>query len=44
MINIDDYCETRECDYKEEHYSVRDNGSIMRHSREGKRIRKDDNV
>lgn len=44
MINIDDYCETRECDYKEEHYSVRDNGSVMRHSREGKRIRKDDNL
>lgn len=40
----DDYSEVKECDYKDEHYSVRDNGAIMRHSREGKPIRKDDNV
>ncbi|MBQ4395758.1 MAG: HNH endonuclease [Paludibacteraceae bacterium] len=36
--------EERECDYKGEHYSVRDNGAIMRHARVGKPIRKDDNV
>jgi len=28
---IDIYNEVRECDYKGEHYSVRDNGAIMRH-------------
>lgn len=28
---IDTYKEIRECDYKDEHYSVRDNGAIMRH-------------
>ena len=44
MINIDDYSEIKECDYNEEHYSVRDNGSVMRHTREGKRKRKDDEV
>lgn len=41
---INDYNEERECDYKEEHYSVRDNGAIMRHLREGKKTRKDDGV
>ena len=44
MVSIDDYNEVKECDYKEEHYSARDNGAVMRHPREGKRIRKDDNV
>ena len=29
LINI--FTEVRECDYKGEHYSVRDNGAIMRH-------------
>ncbi|MBP3764705.1 MAG: HNH endonuclease, partial [Bacteroidaceae bacterium] len=41
---IDQYNETRECDYKGEHYSVRDNGAVMRHARVGKRIRKYDNL
>ena len=36
------YQEERKCDYKGEHYSVRDNGAIMRHAREGKPLRKDD--
>ncbi len=44
MVSIDDYKEVKDCIYKEEHYSVRDNGAVMRHPREGKRIRKDDNV
>jgi hypothetical protein len=43
-ISIDDYNEVKECTYKEEHYSARDNGAVMRHPREGKRVRKDDNV
>lgn len=36
--------EIRECVYKEERYSVRDNGEIMRHARDGQRVRKLDNV
>ena len=43
MITIDDFFnEIRECTYKGELYSVRDNGAIMRHSRKGKRVRKYD--
>lgn len=41
---INDYKEVRECIYKDEHYSVRDNGAVMRHLREGKKPRRDDGV
>lgn len=41
---LNDYSEIKECSYKGEHYSVRDNGAILRHVREGKRIRRDDEV
>ncbi len=44
MVSIDDYNEVKECLYKEEHYSARDNGAIMRHRREGMRKRKFDEV
>ena len=44
MVNVNDYKEVKECFYKGEHYSARDNGAVMRHVREGKQIRKDDNV
>ena len=44
MVSIDEYNEVKDCIYKDEHYSARDNGAVMRHPREGKRIRKDDNV
>lgn len=45
MISVDDfYKEVRECDYKGEHYSVRDNGAVMRHSRCGRRMTKYDNI
>ena len=44
MVSVDEYNETKDCIYKGEHYSVRDNGAVMRHPREGKRLRKDDNV
>lgn len=44
MVSVDDYNEEKDCIYKDEHYSVRDNGAVMRHSREGKRIRKGDNI
>ena len=41
---INDYIEVKECVYKDELYSVRDNGAVMRHLREGKKARKDDGV
>ena len=44
MVSVDEYNETKDCIYKDEHNSVRDNGAVMRHPREGKRLRKDDNV
>lgn len=44
MVSIDDYKEEKECVYKDEHYSVRDNGAVMRHQREGMQVRKNDNV
>ena len=44
MACVDDYNEVKDCIYKNEHYSVRDNGAIMRHPRKSMRIRKDDNV
>lgn len=45
MISVNDYY-TREieCDYRNEHYSVRDNGAVMRHKRLYCRQRKLDNV
>lgn len=33
----EEYFEVRECDYKGEHYSVRDNGAIMRHPKNDKK-------
>ena len=36
LINI--YDEERRCEYKGEIYSVRDNGAVMRHAREGQRV------
>ena len=44
MVSIDEYNEVKDCIYKDEHYSARDNGAVMRHQREGMRVRKDDNV
>ena len=41
---INDYKEVKVCVYKDEHYSVRDNGAIMRHLREGKKARRDDGI
>ena len=41
---INDYKEIKECFYKDEYYSVRDNGAVMRHLREGKKARRDDGV
>lgn len=44
MADIDNFSQIKECEYKGEHYAVRDNGAILRFPREGKRIRKDDNI
>ncbi len=42
-IDINDYTEVKECSFEGEHYSVRNNGAILRHSAEGKRARLNDN-
>ena len=44
MVNINDFMQEKNCMYKGEVYSVRDNGAIMRHCREGMRKRKLDEV
>lgn len=40
---LNSFSEVRECDYKGEHYSVRDNGAVMRHPKPGKKPRPSDN-
>lgn len=42
-VGLDDFCSEKECVYKEEHYSVRDNGAVCRHVRNGMRKRPLDN-
>ena len=44
MELIDDFKEVRECTYKDELYSVRDNGAVMRHAKNDARLRKYDSV
>lgn len=41
---LNDFKEVRECDFKNEHYSVRDNGAVYRHARHGQKVRKYDNL
>lgn len=41
---LNDYTDIKECIYKGEYYTVRDNGAVLRHSRDGKRKRKIDNI
>lgn len=43
MIDIDDFKQEIEYTYKDEKYSVRDNGAVYRHPRDGRRPRKYDN-
>ena len=43
-VDINDYDVTKDCVYNGEYYSVRDNGSVLRHQCDGKRKRKLDNV
>ena len=40
MTNINEFTEERICTYKDETYSLRDNGAVMRHSKTEKRKRK----
>jgi hypothetical protein len=42
-VDVNHYVEERDCAYKGERYSVRDNGSILRHARDEKRVRAADN-
>lgn len=42
-VNIEEYNREVECTYKDERYSVRDNGAVMRHPRNGGRVRPLDN-
>jgi hypothetical protein len=42
-IDVELYGEVKECIFEGEHYSVRDNGAVFRHQREGKRLRATDN-
>ena len=44
MVDVNEYTREITCEYKGEVYSVRDNGAVMRHAREGKKARKLDNV
>lgn len=44
MRLIDVFEKEVECDYRGEHYSVRDNGAIFRHKKEGSKIRPNDEV
>ena len=43
LYPLSTYTETRECDFKERHYSVRDNEALYRHSKSGKPASKLDN-
>lgn len=43
MVNINHFEKECECIYKEERYSVRDNGAVLRHSPINKRVRPTDN-
>lgn len=43
MIDVHDFKQETECVYKDEKYSVRDNGAVFRYPRDGKRPRKYDN-
>lgn len=43
MVDIEDFVKEAECVYKDERYSARDNGAVLRHPREGKKPRPTDN-
>ena len=35
MVDINNFKEEKKCDYKDRTYSVRDNGAVYRHQKEG---------
>lgn len=43
LVDVNDFTEEKECTYKDERYSVRDNGAVLRHTRPNKRKRRNDN-
>lgn len=43
MVDLEDFRQENECIYKDERYSVRDNGAVLRHPLDGKRPRPTDN-
>lgn len=43
LVSFNNFVFEKECDYKDEHYSVRDNGAVLRHSQINKRKRSADN-
>lgn len=43
MMAVEEFSKKAECIYKDERYSVRDNGAVLRHPREGKKPRPTDN-
>jgi hypothetical protein len=43
MIDLENFKQESECIYKNERYSVRDNGAVLRHPLDGKRTRPTDN-
>jgi len=43
-IDINDYTNQKDCWFENEHYSVRDNGAVLRHSKSGGRKRSLDNI
>jgi len=42
-VNINDFIQEIKCDYKGENYSVRDNGAVLRHPKDGDKPRVTDN-
>ncbi len=44
MVGLNDFEQEVDCIYKDETYSVRDNGAVLRHARKDKRKRKYDNL
>ena len=43
-ISVNDFTQELPCSYKDEDYSVRDNGAVLRHSKNGKRNRQYDDI
>ena len=42
-VDVNNFDREKQCDYKNEHYSVRDNGAVLRHPKPGQRVRPLDN-